>query len=416
MATTRSQTAPQQGMRPSPSVRSQRALDWLNFFVADVQTGMGPFVTIYLTMHGWTQGAIGSALTAGTIAQLVSQAPGGALVDWTHTKRAVIAFALGMIAVGSALIGLFPTYLPVAGGEVLHGLTGSVIRPALAAIGLGLVGHRAFNERLGRNHRYDSLGNGLTAAAMGAMGYLVSRQAPFFVTIALCLPAGYMLLRIRGNEIDYARARGAAGRREPKAARWRDLAKDRRILVLAGCMVLFQFADASILMLATERLATDLKHMSELVTSAMVVVPQLIAAMLALRISRMANDRGRKPLLIAGFAALLLRTLLIAFVTAPWFLVLAQTLDGITAAAIGVVQPLAIADMTKGTGRYNATLGAIGAANMAGASVSTTVIGFLAQRAGFTLGFGALSLSALGGLALLWWRLPETSDIALQEE
>lgn len=399
-----------------PSRHSQAGLDWLNFFVADVQTGFGPFLTTYLATRGWQQGAIGLALTVGTVTQIASQVPGGALVDRVRAKRGLVAYGLLMLAAGSALIGLFPTLLPVLGGEALHGLSSSVLPPAITAIGLGLVGHRAFNERLGRNHRYDALGNALTAAAMGAVGYLMSRRAPFFITVVMCIPAGLALLWIRGDEIDYARARGAAGRRDPKAAKWRELAKNRRLLTLGVCLFLFQFADASVLMLATERLAVHFLHVSELVTSAMIVVPQLIAAAIALRMSRLANSWGRKPLLIAGFAALLIRTVIFSIVTMPWLLVAAQALDGITAASVGVIQPLVVADLTKGTGRYNMALGGIGAANMVGASVSTTAIGFVVQTMSFTAGFASLSGAALAGLGLLWWQVPETSEAALSDE
>jgi MFS family permease len=328
----------------------------------------------------------------------------------------VVAVGLALIAIGAVMIALLPNFVPVLAGEVLQGITGGAIRSAIAAIGLGLVGHRAFNHRVGRNHRYDSLGNAGTAAAMGALGYLVSPGAPFFVSAAICLPAVLALRWIRPNEIDYARARGAAGRREPKAARWRELGKDRRLLAFAACMFLFQFANASILLLASERLASSFKHESELVTSAMVVVPQLVTAALALWISRRANEWGRKPFLMVGFAAVLIRTGLFALAPSPWFQVGIQALDGLTAAVIGIMTPLVVADLTRGTGRYNFTLGAVGTVSMGGAAISTTVAGFLAQTLNFTAGFGLLGVAAAAGLVLLWRLVPETMHAALQDD
>jgi len=102
---------------PSPSARSQRGLDWLNFFVADVETAFGPFVSVYLAQNGWGQGTIGTILTVNSAVALAVQTPAGALVDWTRRKRAVIAACLALIAAGSLLIGFFPTYLPVMAGE-----------------------------------------------------------------------------------------------------------------------------------------------------------------------------------------------------------------------------------------------------------------------------------------------------------
>ena len=66
------------------AVRGPRALDLLNFFVADVQTGFGPFVAVYLTTHKWTQVEIGFVLTLGTVVSLISQIPAGAL--WTPCR------------------------------------------------------------------------------------------------------------------------------------------------------------------------------------------------------------------------------------------------------------------------------------------------------------------------------------------
>lgn len=399
---------------PSPSERSQYGLDTLNFFVADVQTGFGPFIAVYLTVHGWNHGMVGSVLTAGTIAGVLSQTPSGILVDWTRAKRTVVAAGLLMIAAGSVLLALLPRYGPVLVAELLHGIPGSVIRNAIAGIGLGLVGHRAYNIRIGRNHRYDSFGNALTAMAMGALGTLISFRAPFFAAAGLCAPALLALMLIRPGEIDYRRARAAASRRSPKAARWRHLLRERRLRVLSICMFLFQFANASILVLGTERLATDERMHTEIITSAMVAVPQLVSAIIALRISRAANDWGRKPFILAGFVAVLTRAVLFAVAPGPWFLIAVQSLDGITAAVIGIMVPLVIADITRGTARYNAALGAVGTVSMIGAALSTTAIGFVADRFGLAVGFAALAAAALAGFLLLW-RLPETVRYAMME-
>jgi MFS family permease len=178
--------------RAGPSARSQRGLDWLNFFIADVETAFGPFISVYLAQHGWTQGAIGTVLTVNTAVALATQTPAGALVDWMRRKRLVIAACLVLIAAGSLLIGLFPAYLPVMAGEFMHGVTGGAVRTAVAAIGLGLVGHRAYHTRVGRNQRYDSFGNAVTAAGMGAIGAFVSPGAPFLAAAGLCGGVGFL--------------------------------------------------------------------------------------------------------------------------------------------------------------------------------------------------------------------------------
>lgn len=393
---------------PHPSERSQRGLDWLNFFIADVETAFGPFIAVYLASYGWSQGTIGSVLTINTAVALATQTPAGALVDWIRTKRAVLAACLLLIVGGALLIGLFPSYLPVMAGEIMHGLTGGAVRTALAAIGLGLVGHRTYNLRVGRNHRFDSFGNAATAGAMGVLGYLVSPGAPFLAAAGICLPAFLALGMIRGEEIDYARARAAEGRREPKAARWRDIARNRPLLIFAACLFLFQFANASMLPLASERLAADRKSQSEIITAALVMVPQTVTALIAMFIARKADERGRKFLLLLAFVALLTRAVLFAFAFNPWYLVGVQVIGGLTAAVIGILTPLCVADLTAHSGRYNFALGAVTMIASVGATISFTAVGFLAQALGFTTGFVALAVVAGLGLALAWWQMPET--------
>ncbi len=397
---------------PAPSARSQRGLDWLNFFIADVETAFGPFVSVYLAQNGWAQGTIGTVLTINSGVALATQTPAGALVDWTHSKRLVIAVCLGLITAGSLLISFFPTYLPVLAGEFMHGVTGGAVRLAVAAVGLGLVGHRAYHTRIGRNQRYDSFGNAATAAGMGALGQLVSPGAPFLAAAGLCIPAFFALWLIDGREIDYTRARGLEGRQAPGVARWHELARNRPLLIFSGCLFLFQFADASTLPLAGERLAADYKFESEIVVAALVIVPQLVTASIAAWVARKADEWGRKWLLFAAFAAELARAVLFAMAFGPWFLVGVQVLGGLTAAVIGILTPLIVADVTRGTGRYNFSLGAVGMISGIGATISTSAIGYLAQSLGFTVGFGALAIVAGLGLASVWWLMPETVHVA----
>lgn len=402
--------------KAAPHARSQRALDWLNFFIADVETAFGPFVSVYLAQNGWTQGTIGTVLTVNSAVALATQTPAGAFVDWIRTKRVVIAVCLILIASGALLIGFFPTYLPVVAAEFMHGITGGAVRTAVAAIGLGLVGHRAYHMRVGRNHRYDSFGNAATAAGMGAIGHFLTLAASFVAAAGLCVPAAAALTLINGREIDYARARGAVGRKEKHPAPWRELARNRPLLIFAGCLFLFQFANASMLPLAGERLAANYKSESALVTAALVVVPQLVTALIALWIARRADERGRKHLLMIAFSALLARAVLFALAFGPWFLVAVQVLGGLTAAVIGILTPLIVADLTRGTARYNFTLGAVGMISGIGATISTTAIGFLAQKLGYTAGFGALAIATGVGLAVVWYLMPETVEAARTAE
>lgn len=397
---------------PGPSTRSQLGLDWLNFFVADVQTAFGPFIAVQLVLHGWSQGAIGSILTINAAVGILSLTPAGILVDHLRDKRALVAACLAATTCGALIFAFFPRYGPVALAQVLHGSAGGALQTALAAIGLGLVGHRLYHHRVGRNERYNTVGNAATAMAMGALGRLVSPAAPFIAAAVLCVPAAAALLAIRGRDIDYQRARGAERRRQPRAARFRVLRREPRLRTLALCLMLFQFADASILPLVSERLAAQDRASSVLIAATLVAIPQLATALIAGWVARHAEAWGRKPLLAIGFAALAARSALLALVAQPFLLAAVQVLGGATTAVIGIMTPLVVADVTQGSGRYNASFGGILTIGLIGAAASTTISGFAAQFVGFAATLAGLAMVALLGLGCLWLLLPETAQEA----
>jgi MFS family permease len=392
-----------------PSKRSEIGLDWLNFFIADVQAGFGPFVALYLASLNWSQGQIGLLLTVSTLSSIASQAPGGALVDAAPSKRLLIGGALAAIAAAALIFTFFPNPVIVFVAALLYGSTGGVIKPALAAIGLGLVGHSAFSGRVGRNQRYNSFGNAATAVLMGTLAHFIGQSAPFLIAAGLCIPAAGALAGIHSNEIDYARARSARDREKPReAARLREIFKSRPLLIFIIVLVLFQLADASVMPLASGRLGHEHNEQSAIITASLVAIPEIVTVLIASWIARQADDWGRKPLLIVGFCILPVRAVLFALAPGPWYLPGIQVLGGLTAATLGIMIPLVIADITRGTGRYNLAQGAAGTASAIGASLSTAVSGYVVQLFGYTLAFFGLAAIGAIGLIFLCWFLPET--------
>ncbi len=403
-------------LRPSP--RSLRGLDWFIFFVADVQTGFGPFVSVYLTAQKWTQVDIGLVLSAAGFVSLIGQMPGGALVDAARSERVVGGIAIAAIcfsALGYAAMPVFPMVLSAA---VLHALASDVLGPAIAAISLGLVGHALISERLGRNARFASIGNALAAAAMGATGYLFSTRAVFIVTVVLLLPALWTLRLIADNEIDPERAHGATPRRrpgKPPTSKPGDLMRNRPLLIFAGCLLLFHLANAAMLPLMGSALTMRSGRWAEILIAASIVVPQLVVAALSPWIGRRAQIWGRRPLLLVGFAALPLRGVLFASLTNPQLVVAVQLLDGVTAAVLSVMVPLIVADLTRGTGHFNLGQGIIGTFIGIGASLSTTFAGYISDHFGNPSAFAGLAAIAFAGFALAWFSMPETREAAQAE-
>jgi predicted MFS family arabinose efflux permease len=397
----------------APSRRSLRGLDWFIFFVADVQTGFGPFVSVYLTTQRWTQVDIGLVLSAAGFVSLIGQMPGGALVDAAKSERFVAGIAVAAICFSALSYALFPNFPMVLAGSVLHSLASCVLGPAMAAISLGLVGHLAISERLGRNARFASVGNGLAAAAMGACGYLLSARAVFFVTVILLIPALVALRTISNSEIDPERAHGARPRvpRIQPPIKPGELMRNRPLLIFAGCLLFFHLANSAMLPLVGSVVTMRSSQWATVIIAACIVVPQLVVAALSPRIGIWAQTFGRRPLLLIGFAALPIRGLLFAVVTDPSLLLAVQLLDGMTAAVFSVMVPLVVADLTRGTGRFNLGQGIIGTATGIGASLSATLAGFTTDRFGSPTAFAALAAIALVGFAVLWSLMPETRPV-----
>jgi len=391
-------------MRVSISRQSQHGLDWMNFFLADVQTGFGAFVAFYLADLGWAKDQVGMALTAGTLAGVLCQAPGGALVDAIRWKRGLVAIGIGMICASALVFALMPSFLLVFSAEILHGLAGGIVTPAIAAISLGLVGRRAMSSRTGRNYRFDAFGNALTAGLMGLAGQYFVKSAIFLGSAALCIPALISLFLIRSDEIDYARARNAGSGKQAKSfQRIFDLGKNRTLYIFAGCVFLFQLADASMLPVVGQNIAQSKSDAASLLMAGLIVI-----ALLSPWVGVYSEKWGRKPLLLVGFALEIVRAVLFAFSTDYAVLVVAQLLGGVGAAAVTVLTVLVITDLTTGTGRFNLVRGSVGTVIAVAASVSTTASGFIFQTFGHWPGFLSLAIAALAAAAFLWAAMPET--------
>jgi predicted MFS family arabinose efflux permease len=402
--------SPPENDTPHPSTSSLRGLDWFVFFVANVQTGFGPFVSVYLTAAAWTQVDIGLVLTIGGLVALAGQMPGGALVDAAKSERFVAAIAVIVIGANALQFAAWPIYPVILTAVVLHSVASCVLGPAIAAISLGLVGPEHVGERFGRNARFASIGNGLAAAAMGACGYWFSPRAVFFVTAALLGPALLALTYIRPAEIDPERAHGGRAEQPPQKPLSSLLTpvRLRPLLVFSGCFMLFQLANAAMLPLMGSVLTMRSSQWATVLIAACIVVPQLVVALVSPWVGHRAEVQGRRALLLVGFAALPVRGILFAVVHDPYLLVIVQLLDGISAAVFGVMVPLVVADVTRGTGHFNFALGVVGTAIGIGASLSTTLAGYISDRFGSAMAFLALSAAAAIGLALVWKLMPET--------
>jgi MFS family permease len=394
-----------------PSGGSLRGLDAVNLFLAGALSGFGPYVAAFLAEKNWAQQEIGYVLTAAGFAGLLSQLPGGELLDAIRSKRFAVALGAIMVGAGALIIALWPSFPLVLAALVLQGITGGFLGLGIAAISLGLVGHAALGERLGRNQRFASTGGVVAAGLMGLIAYFLSYRAIFFVAAALVVPLLAALSRIRSADIHFGRASCLPDHHAPSApprVRRRSLWRNRGLLTFAGGVFLFQMANASMLPLASEAFGYSKQALSSLIVSALIMVPQVIVAIMAPWAGRRANIWGRRPLLLVGFAALPIRALVFASTTNPTILIAAQILDGVSGTMLGVLTALIIADLTMGTGRFNLAQGFVGTLSGIGASLSTTLSGLLAGSLGRAAGFLGIAAVALAAVLLLVLLMPET--------
>jgi len=387
-----------------------RGLDWFIFFLADVQTGFGPFVAVYLTTQKWTQVEIGFVLSIGGMVALIGQMPGGAIVDAARSERLVAGLAIATIGVSALGYAAWPIFLVVVAAATLHAAASCVLGPAIAAISLGLVGPLAIGERFGRNARFASLGNGVAAAVMGTSGYLLSSRSVFLVTAVLAIPTLLALARIREREVDAARAHGAVPReaRGANSTSVAGLLRQRALLIFAGSILLLQLANGAMLPLMAGVVTTRSSQWAPVLIAACIIVPQAIVALTSPSVGRKAQQWGRRPLLLLGFAALAIRGAMFATVRDPYLLVAVQVLDGITAAVFSVMVPLIVADVAFGSGHFNLAQGIVGTATGIGASLSTVLAGYVSDRFGSSIAFAGLAAVAAAGLAMIWLAMPET--------
>ncbi|WP_020601109.1 MFS transporter [Spirosoma panaciterrae] len=400
-----------------PSIASLKALDAANFFLADVRDGLGPYLAIYLltTLH-WNAQNIGIAMSVMGIATVVAQTPAGALVDRTRRKRAYSIVASLLIALAAIITITVPTYAVILGGQAIMGVAAAWFTPAIAAITLGLVGPKALDRRVGRNETFNHAGNVFAALLAGLLGYYVSTKGIFLLLAAMSVLSSLSVWRIQEKDIDHQLARGCSEQDEPAndptPSGWLALLGNRSILFFALACVLFHFANAAMLPLLGQRLAQGISAgASSAYMSACIIVAQLVMIPVSYLTGKLAPN-GRKRLLIIGFAILPIRGLLYTLTSDPILLVTIQILDGVGAGIFGVLSILIVSDLTRGSGLFNTTQGAIATAVGLGASLSNAFAGMLLQQTSYHVAFLTLAALAFLALGVLWFFVPETGPRA----
>jgi predicted MFS family arabinose efflux permease len=369
-----------------------------------------------VTERKWDEASIGVVMSIASIAAILAQTPAGALVDATKAKRAMMVAAAALVTAASLLLPWLSSFWPVAVSQATAHAAGVVFRPALAAVTLGIVGHRAFTNRIGRNESFNHAGNACAAATAGAAAYLWGPTVVFYLLAAMSIASVISVLAIPGPAIDHDLARGLHDAeldneeqgKEDRPSGLKVLLTCRPLLIFAACAVMFHFANAAMLPLVGQKLALQDKNSGTTLMSACIVAAQIVMVPMAMLVGLKADAWGRKPLFLSALLVLTIRGCLYPFSNHAYWLVGVQLLDGVGAGIYGAIFPVIVADLMRGTGRFNVAQGAVITAQGIGAALSTSVAGFVVVHAGYSAAFLTLAGVASIGLALYFFVMPET--------
>jgi predicted MFS family arabinose efflux permease len=396
-----------------PSARSLRGLDGINFLMADVAGGVGPYLSVFLkgSQH-WQPGEIGVAMAASTVASAICQIPAGLLVDGLKIKRLLIAASGLLIAASCLVIVFYPKFLWVIAAQAMLGSASAIIPPAIAALSLGLVGHRLLDARVSRNQIFNHGGNFLAAALAGGFGRYLGYDWIFYLVCVFAVASAAAVLVVNPAEIDNELARGgespdADGEPTP----FRELLKRRDLLIFLGAVVLFHFGNAAMLPMAGQVLAQAHPGSDAVTLSACIIVAQCVMGGVAWGVGKaIVAGYGRKTIFLVALATLPIRGLLFSFTTDPYGAVAIQMLDGVAAGIFGVIAVLIASDLMRGTGRFNFAQGLMALAVGIGAGLSNLTSGFVVQWYGYPAGFLYLAVIALIALVFFAVLMPETKE------
>jgi len=391
-----------------PKKRANRALDALNFFLADVRDGLGPYLAVYLlTEQKWDEARIGVVMSVATIAGLVAQTPAGALIDAISAKRAIMAGAAIVVTAASLVLPFVPGFWPVAASQGIAHAAGVVFAPAIAAISLGVVGHRAFTGRTGRNETFNHAGNFVSAVIAGGMAFLFGPVVVFFLLAVQSLASLASIWAIPERAIDHDLARGLhdAGNRDAEREQPSGLGillTCRPLLVFALCVLLFHLSNAAMLQLVGQKLALQDRNLGTSLMSACIAAAQLVMVPVAMLVGARADRWGHKQFFLAALAILPIRGALYTLSDNAAWLVGVQLLDGIGAGIFGAIYPVIVADLMRNTGRFNLAQGVVITALGIGAALSTALAGLVVVKAGYSAAFLTLgAIAAIGFIVFL---------------
>jgi len=383
-------------------IAGSHALRSLNFFMADMQSGIGPFIGVFLLAHGWQSGWIGTVMTIGSIAGVTMTAPAGAWVDSSRHKRWLVVIPGFFTIAASAIILIWQSFWPVALSQIATAIAGATVGPAVNGITLGMFKQAGFDRQLGINQAYNHAGNAVGAALSGYLGWKLGLPAVLWLAVAFGAASVASALAIPKKSIDDRAARGMreGAKTDERAQGLSILFKCKPLLILAASLALFHLGNGAMLPLYGLAIVAAKQGDPATIVAATIVVAQATMVLASLIAMRMSAGRGLWLAVFISFLTLPIRGLIAATVIKSWGVFPVQILDGIGAGLQSVAVPALVARILNGTGRINLGQGAAMTVQGAGAALSPAIGGWIAQWQGYRAAFIALGVFAVGAVVV----------------
>lgn len=374
----------------------------LNFFMADMQAGIGPFLGVFLLAHGWESGLIGTVMTVGGVAGMLMTTPAGALVDASRNKKLYVIIPGICTVIASGIVLLSQNFWLVTLSQVATAVAGAAIGPAVSGMTLGIVRQAGFARQNGHNQAFNHAGNMVGAGLSGLLGWQFGFTAVLWLAALFGILSIASVLMISGASIDNDEARGLHRDSEDdgKIGGITVLLECKPLLILAAALACFHLGNAAMLPLYGMAVVSEKLGDPAGFVAITIVVAQGTMILASLIAMRLAVKEGYWLVLLISFIALPIRGVMAAYFISRWGVYPVQVLDGVGAGLQSVAVPGLVARILDRTGRINVGKGAVMTAQGLGASLSPAIGGWIAQEIGYSAMFRILGSFAFGSVAL----------------
>ncbi|EAI6210038.1 MFS transporter [Campylobacter upsaliensis] len=381
------------------------ALAWLNFFIADVRDGLGPYLGVFLKEHQFTESQIGLITTSTSLCALIFGIFLGILIDKTRFKRGIIALCIVGIVLATGANYFYPHFTFTLMAQIAIALCTVCLAPAFSAITLGIVGQSGYSRQVSLNEAYKHAGTAFSAGLSFIFALYYEIGAIFIITALMGVCALVFLALLKSSQINHA---VACGKEEGVEIPLRKALGDVRVLFLGVVMFCFHLSNAYMLPLLSQRAHTLGVDSSGAYAAATILIAQCTMIGISLLCMRLLQTKGNPHfssiyVYLMGIAlfGLIVRGGVAAHFDGILAMIIVQILDGVGAGIVGVILPLLVAMLMRGSGHINAAFACVMTFGGVGAALSGSLGGYIAQYFGYFYAYLTLVFVAAFGL-LIW--------------